>query len=276
MLSSVDWLLQVSQRSGSRTGVMVAVNRLRALRLQLLQAQRLAGSTGQPAYCSADSGDEVIVVSWGMSVLSEEDQTALDQVSAKIGRPIRVHHWSEDVEPLLRGSVDLSTEQTTAARAEVKQVLSKAVAWLGAPLRFWDPVKALVREECGADWPPCLQWIHNTFTGVDMIAAAEPPSSVAVTNMRGRFDVTIAEFVLTWMLMACKQMAVLLKQHEEAHWPNLPRGWRDGGTTLLRGKTVAIIGLGSIGTAMANMYSLMGARYACLFTCLYHNYLMHS
>lgn len=160
---------------------------------------------------------------------------------------------------MLRGSADLSPEQISAARAEVKHVLSKAVAWLGAPLRYWEPVKALVRDECGADWPPCLRWIHNTFTGVDMIVAAKPPASVAVTNMRGRFDVAIAEFVLTWMLMACKQMAVLLKQHQDARWSQLPSAWSDGGTTLLRGKTVAIVGLGSIGTTMAEMYSLLGA-----------------
>ena len=112
----------------------------------------------------------------------------------------------------------------------------------------------------GADWPPPLRWIHNTFTGIDGIVAAQPPAEVIVTNMRGRFDVIIAEFVLTWMLMACKQMAALMKHHQEAIWPNLPRDWTSGGTTLLRGKTVAIIGLGSIGSAMAEMYSLMGMR----------------
>ena len=79
-----------------------------------------------------------------------------------------------------------------------------------------------------------------------------------MTRHAGRFDVTIAEFVLTWMLMACKQMAALIKHHQAATWPNLPRGYTEGGTTLLRGKTVAIIGLGSIGSAMAEMYSLMG------------------
>lgn len=171
---------------------------------------------------------------------------------------------------MLRGNADLSAEQASAAKAEVKRVLSTAVAWLGAPLRYWEPVKALVRDECGADWPPCLRWIHNTFTGVDMIAAANPPPSVAVTNMRGRFDVAIAEFVLAWMLMACKQMAALLKQHQDAHWPQLPHAWSDGGSTLLRGKTVAIIGLGSIGTAMAEMYSPLGARIGCFTISLEH------
>ena len=61
-----------------------------------------------------------------------------------------------------------------------------AVAWLGAPLGRWEMVKTLVREECdGADWPPSLRWIHNTFTGIDGIVAAQPPAEIIVTNMRG-------------------------------------------------------------------------------------------
>jgi|EP01046_Picozoa_sp_COSAG06_P008131 hypothetical protein len=229
---------------------MVALDRLRTLRRQLQGPAAAAAA----AAAAASSSEEVVVVAWNMSELAPEDQAALEAIGAEIGRPIRLHKWSEHVQPMLAGSDELSDEETAAAKAEVRAVVGKAVAWLGAPLRQWSAVKALVREECdGADWPPSLRWIHNTFTGVDMIAAAEPPSSVIVTNMRGRFDVTIAEFVLAWMLMACKQMVALLKQHEEAHWPSLPRGWAEGGTTLLRGKTVAIIGLGSIGSAMAEV-----------------------
>ena len=76
---------------------MVAVDRLRALRLQLL-VERLA-TAAHPAHNSAaGTGDEiVVVVSWGMSSLSAEDQAALDRVSANIGRPIRVHEWSKHV-----------------------------------------------------------------------------------------------------------------------------------------------------------------------------------
>ena len=78
---------------------MVAVDRLRALRLQLL-VERFA-TAAHPARSSAAGGtssDEgVVVVSWGMSSVSEEDQAALDQVSANISRPIRVHQWSKHV-----------------------------------------------------------------------------------------------------------------------------------------------------------------------------------
>jgi phosphoglycerate dehydrogenase-like enzyme len=242
---------------------MSALARLASLRQQL-QTAAGPGSTEPNCSLSAESAEEIVVVSWSAyppAELDPEEQAALDAIGTEIGRPVRMHSWSEHVQPMLAGSDQLSEEETAAAKAEVRAVLGKAVAWFGAPLRWWDEVKALVREECaGAEWPPSLRWIHNTFTGVDMIAAAEPPSSVIVTNMRGRFDVTIAEFVLAWMLMACKQMATLLKQHAEANWPSLPRVWADGGTTLLRGKTVAIIGLGSIGSAMAEMYSLMGMK----------------
>lgn len=78
---------------------MVAVDRLRALRLQLL-VERFA-TAAHPARSSAAGGtssDEgVVVVSWGMSSVSAEDQAALDQVSSNIGRPIRVHQWSKHV-----------------------------------------------------------------------------------------------------------------------------------------------------------------------------------
>eukprot|EP01043_Picozoa_sp_COSAG02_P033548 COSAG02_NODE_2295_length_9197_cov_20.855463_6_plen_346_part_00 len=249
---------------------MSALARLRSLRHQLQQQTAATVELMHPetgcslSRCSSETSEEVLVVSWSAyppAELDPEEQAALDAIGTEIGRPVRMHSWSEHVQQMFAGSGELSEEEEAAAKAEVRAVLGKAVAWFGAPLRWWKEVKALVREECaGAEWPPSLRWIHNTFTGVDMIAAADPPASVIVTNMRGRFDITIAEFVLAWMLMACKQMATLLKQHARADWPSLPRGWADGGTTLLRGKTVAIIGLGSIGGAMAEMYSLMGMK----------------
>ena len=234
---------------------MAALGRLRALRRHLVAAA-----------AAAAEGEEVVCIVWRIGddprSIQEAVQTAMSGQNIQSIGPVRMHIWSDEALAVLSaerrgGESDLSPEDAAKGRAELETMLGKAVAWLGAPLRDWSAVKAIVG---GSGWPASLRYIHNTFTGVDMIAAAEPPPEIIVTNMRGRFDYPIAEFVLTWMLMACKQMVTLLQQQADASWPELPAKWEEGGTTRLRGRVVAIIGLGSIGSTMAELFKAMGMR----------------
>ena len=112
-------------------------------------------------------------------------------------------------------------------------------------------------EACGG-WPAGLRWLQATNVGVDRIAAAQPPDAVIVTNMRGRFDQAIAEWVFSWMLMHTKLLPSYLTAHNSRHWV----GAGDSGDQLrpqnLAGQTIGIVGVGSIGGAMAKMYSTFG------------------
>jgi phosphoglycerate dehydrogenase-like enzyme len=90
-----------------------------------------------------------------------------------------------------------------------------------------------------------VRWVHFTSTGVDRVDFERLPAGLVVTNSRGISAVPIAEWVLAMLLTAAKQLP--------ERWIHEPPGnWRaDPGLATLRGRRLAIIGLGSIGVAVA-------------------------
>ncbi|TQF00984.1 MAG: D-2-hydroxyacid dehydrogenase [Spiribacter salinus] len=97
-----------------------------------------------------------------------------------------------------------------------------------------------------------LQWIHATSAGVDALLTAEVrESSIPVTNARGIFDRCIAEYVLGQIIAFCKDFAEnqRLQQHHE---------WRHRETEPVTGRTVLVVGAGSIGRQIAQICGAMG------------------
>jgi phosphoglycerate dehydrogenase-like enzyme len=90
-----------------------------------------------------------------------------------------------------------------------------------------------------------VRWMHFVATGIDGVRLDELPEGLILTNSRGASAVPIAEWVLAVMLAFEKRLPDT--------WIDAPPdNWRaDPHLGTLQGKTVAIIGFGSIGRAVA-------------------------
>lgn len=101
---------------------------------------------------------------------------------------------------------------------------------------------------------PRLKWIQLTSVGVEnFINAGILDSSVIVTKASGISAVNISEFVMGLMLAFSKQFPLYFRLKQEKQWKRFP-------PSVLRSKTVGIVGLGSIGQEVARLAKTFGMR----------------
>ena len=101
---------------------------------------------------------------------------------------------------------------------------------------------------------PRLRWIQGVGAGVEQFAkAGVPREGVAVTNASGVGSASMAEFVIGRLLQVWKRFREA-ERHQEAH-----EYVRTYGRTFA-GSTVGVVGLGSIGRAVAERARALGAR----------------
>jgi phosphoglycerate dehydrogenase-like enzyme len=101
---------------------------------------------------------------------------------------------------------------------------------------------------------PRLRWIQGVGAGVEQFAkAGVPRAGVAVTNASGVGSASMAEFVIGRLLQVWKRFREA-ERHQEAH-----EYVRTYGRTLA-GSTLGIVGLGSIGSAVAERARALGVR----------------
>ena len=151
----------------------------------------------------------------------------LSQISA-ISPRIRVHDISRLVKADLAGDLT-SVDELDAALSEAEIIYG---------LRL--PRNLFTRA-------PKLKWVQVMSAGVDrFLDGGFRRSPVVLTNVSGIHATPIGEFVLEQMLMFAKNAPLCfdLKQKKQ---------WRRYTPTVLRGKTVGIIGLGSIGQEVARL-----------------------
>ena len=99
---------------------------------------------------------------------------------------------------------------------------------------------------------PRLKWVQVTSAGVDRyLSRAFRRSTVVLTNASGIHATPIGEFVLGQMLMFVKGTPLCFELKQRKEW----RRYRSG---VLRGKTVGIVGLGSIGREVARLSRAFG------------------
>lgn len=95
------------------------------------------------------------------------------------------------------------------------------------------------------DLAPKLKWVHAYAAGVDSLARTGLlESEVALTSSKGINGPPIAEFCLMFMLMNEKDMVKRVEAQGRREWTRYSNG-------LLAGKTVGVIGLGTIGSSVA-------------------------
>jgi phosphoglycerate dehydrogenase-like enzyme len=92
-----------------------------------------------------------------------------------------------------------------------------------------------------------LRWVHAASVGVNRLICPEL-ASVTLTNSRGVFDTSIAEWVLAAVLAHVKGLGATWALQRESTW-----GYRTTGR--LAGTRAAVVGTGSIGRAIADRLS---------------------
>ncbi len=110
------------------------------------------------------------------------------------------------------------------------------------------------------DCAPKLRWVHTSAVAVETLCLPELFSrGVMVSNTRSVQAVPIAEHVLAVVLAFAKQLPLVLEHQRHANWaqneftgPRLP--W------LLRGRTLGLIGVGTIGAEIAARAKAFGMR----------------
>ncbi len=105
---------------------------------------------------------------------------------------------------------------------------------------------------------PRLRWVQYSGAGVDPLTDQAPwANGVLVTTASGGNSVAIGEYVLGWLLHLSQQIGELLENRKHRTWATtrLSLGGR-----ALRGRTLAIVGYGSVGREVARLAQAFGMR----------------
>ena len=111
---------------------------------------------------------------------------------------------------------------------------------------------------------PRLHWVHTSAVAVETLCLPELfARGIAVSNTRGVQAVPIAEHVLAVTLALAKQLPFVLDNQRQARWAqNEFTGNRM--PWLLKGRTLGLIGVGTIGAEIAARASAFGMRVIAL------------
>jgi phosphoglycerate dehydrogenase-like enzyme len=151
---------------------------------------------------------------------------------------------------------DLERIQEAAPGARIVAVSLEGLA--DAPL---DDVEVLLRGPLPAAVfdrllarSPQLRWVHSATAGVErVLTPAALARGLVISNARGVFSRPIAEYVMLMILSVARQLPQLLELQRERTWQPLE-------SRELRDVTIGIVGLGSIGRAVAALATAFGCR----------------
>ena len=92
---------------------------------------------------------------------------------------------------------------------------------------------------------PNLRWAQSIWAGVEPLLAASQRRDYILTNARGVFGELMSEFVFGYLLLHEKKML-------ERYRAQQSRQWDDSDAGRLRGRTLGLLGVGSIGAHLAS------------------------
>ena len=108
---------------------------------------------------------------------------------------------------------------------------------------------------------PELKWAQLTWAGVEPMLDPSLRRDYVLTNLRGAFGPLMSEFVLSYLLLHERKILARLDAQRSGRWDATPPG-------TLRGKTIGLVGVGSIGAHLARTAKHFGMRV--------HGYTRHS
>lgn len=111
---------------------------------------------------------------------------------------------------------------------------------------------------------PKLKWVHTSAVAVETLCLPELfARGIAVSNTRGVQALPIAEHVMAVVLALAKQMPFVIENQQQSRWAQnefvgerLP--W------LLHGRTLGLVGVGTIGSEIAKRAAAFGMRVIAL------------
>lgn len=121
------------------------------------------------------------------------------------------------------------------------------------------PPPVLSQLWAGGHLPLC-KWVHGFYAGVDGVGefVQELESSeVPLTNGRGAFSASLAEYAITAALHFTKQVPRCMGNHEDKVWDKFEM-------SMLRGKTLGLVGYGDIAKETARLAKAFGMRVVAL------------
>jgi len=124
-------------------------------------------------------------------------------------------------------------------------------------LSIWAECNSVIAMDLPSNIPllfPKLKWVQGVSAGHDHINSGElKEAGIALTTAKGIASDAIAEFVFSRLLQEVKHLRKLDAQQRE-------RVWQAKFGNQLKGKTIGIVGVGSIGEEIANRAKAFGMR----------------
>ena len=111
-----------------------------------------------------------------------------------------------------------------------------------------------------AEQVPSLRWIQFHFAGIDryMDEPIVRKDGIQVTTLSGAAAPQMAEYVLTMMLALSRKLPALMNGQKKSEWPK--DRFERYTPFELNGKTVGIVGYGSIGRQLARLLQPFGMQ----------------
>lgn len=98
-----------------------------------------------------------------------------------------------------------------------------------------------------------LRWLQSTYAGVEPLVASDSRRDYLLTNVRGVFGPLMSEYVFGHLLSLTRHLPAYVEQQRGHRWHAIP--YRS-----LRGRTLVILGTGSIGRHLAATGRHFGMR----------------
>lgn len=124
-----------------------------------------------------------------------------------------------------------------------------AAAAPGCDVALADPT--LLRR--ALDGLPALRWAQSTWAGVDTLIKPGLRRDYVLTNVRGVFGPAMSEYVICYALMHELRGWQRHAAQQQGRWDATPPG-------TLRGRTMGLLGVGSIGAHIAHTARQFGMR----------------
>jgi len=98
---------------------------------------------------------------------------------------------------------------------------------------------------------PAVRWVQATWAGVEPLLDRALRRDYLLTNARGVFGVLMTEYVFGYMLAHERRMFEKYELQKQCRWDARPPG-------SLRGRTLGLLGVGTIGAAIARTATHFG------------------
>jgi len=136
------------------------------------------------------------------------------------------------------GAADLPVLEKLAATKDAREALA-----LGRDFDIIFGEPALIRDVF--DGLPGLRWVQSIWAGVEPLLDPSLRRDYVLTNARGVFGGLMSEYVFGYLILHERRVFQRFQAQQETRW--------DGSITgTLRGKTIGLLGVGSIGSALAH------------------------